>query len=1041
MPVTATVMKLTKFVPLTISQREDMLGAIIMAAGGSVGYANQGASTIFLLPSGEQRAFSGNENLAKVASALGVNIAEMADDATPMGGVALWKSREQVFDVLTTIQLNRSDTGFPGLASAITNELNARKIQSNVSAELLWDAVLRAPGANQLLADLSSTPFDKELRAQWANQVLSSLDAQGVEFLPLSISESMSANFSPMAKDDVRKMLGDFAMAAAAKNVAVRRFVTSVHARLYRRGVSLGLEGKGDLYNKPAFMDYDVLRELTRSYMAVVRGGEFQSSNLTSVQASWGKNVDGEPLTLDNSFDDQNGYLKSVLMTRHQLAAKATNFPREIYQSLESAIGEISKPLDPNNKVPDMILRNQVAVGYGVPSIYSPNAELRDKAYSALQGALNAARIEHQAQLNYDANFDEPRQQIREIYEKTIAFLQERDTQTPQLSLMLEKQWDSAFPRGTIAPGVPFSKINDVFVSFQQSSLDTLLSKVNMRLREHWQAIKPMEQSLLQDPHKDWSKIIAAIKSVENHEPPKDYWDGLRLVRVRFALESLAKELIAIKQKESLSMPAPESAPLEQGEKVAAEVPATTPENDSESIKETLREMSSGVGEINDPKKLLREMADNLTKLANDERQREMQQSKDFTAAMLEAITGRPVNFVDVTNSVDSIDGELVPNKDQGSLAFDFETAAPESVAEPQAAAVPEPAAEPQAAAAPEPAAEPQAAAAPEPAAEPQAAAAPDPAAEPQAAAAPAPEPAAEPDQETKVRQLLLEKYEHIVELAFDKNDDLKYPDQLDLFINNWEDRIGDVEQLSGKDLELAYNRAKELYGAMSVSKTSRALEVWADKNSDHILVLDELKATKGRIINATPELYRPAVEKAWGRHFSFVADETGNVAEWAPTEQVAVLAKQARQFAEAIAARGEVDWKAWDVRFTEATSEYALAKDSWVARASNSEVTKGKLAAYWEMIHESMNWLDVKDVLPAVKSMANVAKNDAAFEQLKELTHESDRDSPWLLSLDAPKQALYYVKKQEQAPEPSAAPSETMAAAPENTERQRMRR
>lgn len=1063
MPAETAETKAVKSVPLTISQREEMLGAIIVAAGGRVGYSNNGATTVFTLPSGAQRTFSGNENVDKIAASLELDISEIPNESTPMGAVALWKARAIIFDILNTVPLERSHVGFLELPAAIKNEIHERQIEANVVDENLWPKLLNTPGSYMPLVAIMATPFDKKLRTNWANQVLSSLDSLGVEFLPRDVAGQIKQSATPINVQDVQQMITELAAVAASKRVPARRFVNSIHARLFRRGVSLGIEGGEPPCSKPAFMDYDVLRALTKSYMTACRSGDFNVNYLSAAQSVWDRNAKGLPLTLEDCFNEHATYLKNILVTRQRIATKDPSFPAEIFQSLDGIITEMDKPLGGGDGLPEMILRNQIAAGYGVSSIYSNDPLFREKSYMALQGAVGNVRREHDNQVKYEEVLTPFRQKIRETYHQTIALLTERDM--PALLALVEQQWQMAFPGGEVAPGIPAVKVDDVFVEFQRESIETLVSKVSFKLREHWLAIKPMEQELLQDTKNDWPKIINAIKNFDAKEVPADYLGALRSIRVLFALDSLATDLLHLKQKEkvliandrSLAPEASKNTSITPDAMAVAAGVVDDPKVQLRAMADQLHTMVALEGgdphslerelalvcDVDDPKTMLREMASRMDAMVASINS-SPQDPQEQVAAMLQGLTGRTINFVDVTDSVtppNVIDGEVAPSApSELTPVLNSQVAQGLDVAEPvehKAVTKPKKAKKPPVK---------NAKADLEPLETgPETVVKPDEKADEailSAVISESPvEQAPSDDQNiySTLREALLGQYDHIFELAFDKNDELKHPDELDLFINHWDSRIGDVEQLNDDDLALAYKRAGELYGAVVTSKTSRALKLWGEKIADYVIATDELKATKMRTFAVTPVEYLPLVVKAWDRHFSFVADETGAVAEWAPQEQVSTLVKQARLFAEVVAERDVDGWKAWKERFESATNEYAEAKVAWCGRAATAEEQGKKLAAYWEMLHESMNWLEVRDIAPAVKSMIHMSNDDAAFEQLCGLDSESERVKPWLLPLDEPKQALSYVRPEEvivPASAPCGLPSNDLVAA----QRPRMR-
>jgi hypothetical protein len=273
-------------VPLTFSQREELLDVMFKNSRATQGYNPQGNLSRYTFQNGEYFDYRGKEDIYAIADRLAVDLVGMPAEFTKLDGLAAIQSHHKYFQVLFEYSQLKSDMlrEEPAIfVKDFIDELSKFNIVLNVDQpEQIIESVFSLPVNKELEQATYNARYDDKSRNTWVSGVMNSLAKVGVEPINTQLYPRLSSEIPahltqdpkhPYALSDsnsVRTLLTNVAKRVLKNNLGVRAFVKAIHQVANSRNLSLQKDiSSTDKQQHSTFISPEVVKPLMHFFKAV----------------------------------------------------------------------------------------------------------------------------------------------------------------------------------------------------------------------------------------------------------------------------------------------------------------------------------------------------------------------------------------------------------------------------------------------------------------------------------------------------------------------------------------------------------------------------------------------------------------------------------------------------------------------------------------------------------------------------------------------------------------------------------------------------
>jgi hypothetical protein len=273
-------------VPLTFSQREELLDVMFKNSRATQGYNPQGNLSRYTFQNGEYFDYRGKEDIYAIADRLAVDLVGLPAELTKLDGLAAIQSHHKYFQVLFEYSQLKSDILREDPAIFVKDfivELSKFNIVLNVDQpEQVIESVLLLPINKELEQATHNARYDDKSRDNWVVGVMNALAKVGVEpidtqlyprlssEIPAHLTQDQEHPYALSDSNSVRTLLTNVAKRVLKNNLGVRAFVKAIHQVANSRNLSLQKDiSSTNKQQHSAFISPEVIKPLMHFFKAI----------------------------------------------------------------------------------------------------------------------------------------------------------------------------------------------------------------------------------------------------------------------------------------------------------------------------------------------------------------------------------------------------------------------------------------------------------------------------------------------------------------------------------------------------------------------------------------------------------------------------------------------------------------------------------------------------------------------------------------------------------------------------------------------------
>ena len=993
---------------LTVAQIEELLDILVPMAGGLAGYTQDGRRSSYVFPGGLQHEFVGNENIAELASVWGLDVQMLPPSLSVLDGLAHMQALHACSDALfKAIEgAARDRSGYVHLNASLTSELNAAGVSLSLTDphDQYWTEVLAIPSVRARLESTWTYPHDAGKRTDAVNAIMSVLGAMGVDIYQLEKTPRVSKQIAPEKRQDpsnpyritdasmLRESLLKMAEKSLQGGLGAREFIKNVHHQCYARNITLAhqhdLVDAGASSTHPSFMTMQTTRSLMQCYMALSQGnvdGAVQSiTHLEGIERPLGRSY-LPASTLSSMKEHLSNRAYSLSRVFHDRASLAKTIPsqeldtiRRSYVSAQMAFHDAMSA--PEFSLVSAISNLEAMNAWANPGLYHTDPSFRQSMLkkatdrvASLEGNWAGALLNQQSWSSFASQASEN----HAVWLSNCDVLKASDQ---MLFARMKEDWAEGYRGDTLLLGPDIGKATVTQKAMLDTHLDSLKAEIAFKTRGLWTA--PDVLPTMIEHSREAAEWVPVVELMTSEVPGGHDYQTLfpQLVAYHAAavktLEFVRNVMPGIVEKKaallSTQKPSEEAQIAPADEKPVATTPVAP------AVKKPVE--NKQVAPVTEKPAETKPVAPVATKSAEIKPVAPAAEKPFETKPMAPAaekpdetkpvapVAEKPAQTKPVAPAAEKPD-ETKPVAPSAEKLSETKPSTPVTVAEKQVETKPAPLVAEKLVGI-------------ETAAQ---------VAEKPVKASPLPIVMSDDP-----RTALLQIYEKVTELAFNRDGDLIAADELDWFSAVWDRVVGDLDAMTPEDISAVYPEAMASFGHMMQFKARPALRRWYDESSEKSLQIEgfnELSKRFESMIGSLPSEQSDLLRKVWKAGLRHVIREDGQVPEYVAMDALTRGVAAAETWIQALR---KADVATLVSEYGSTFDRYEKAAKAWASFAEASPEAAPAFAVHWDLAIQPTMWFSLAKVQHGVNKLEAFAADPAMRAQIMKFETDAPSTSPW---------------------------------------------